>query len=83
MTVYKCPVCEGKGFVCHGFYNSTINYNAKNNTGSSNQMRPETCQSCKGSGIIYFATPNPETIKFGPPNKPGIIEFNVQEPKND
>jgi len=46
-------------------------------------MRPETCQSCKGSGIIYFATPNPETIKFGPPNKPGIIEFNVQEPKND
>jgi len=29
MTVYKCPVCEGKGFVCHGFYNSTINYNVK------------------------------------------------------
>lgn len=44
---YKCPVCNGNGIVPNGFYHQT--------TGewSTSSIEPETCQSCKGSGIVW------------------------------
>lgn len=43
--VQRCPVCEGRGLVCHGFYNPYATH-----TDASTQL--ETCRSCGGSGII-------------------------------
>ena len=45
--VYKCPVCEGRGFVYTGFYSDTVSpiY-------TSNSYGKNTCRSCFGTGII-------------------------------
>jgi len=42
---FRCPVCGGSGKVPHGFYDQ-INQ-------STTDITPETCRSCKGSGIVY------------------------------
>lgn len=51
--VYKCPVCDGRGFVCDGFYGNT-----KHSFYTSQTNGRNTCRSCYGTGIIRdFATP--------------------------
>ena len=41
-----CPVCSGRGFVAHGFYQSLAP------TWSSSDITPEPCQSCDRRGYI-------------------------------
>lgn len=45
MATIKCPVCEGKGVVPQGFYN-TYPYSVSNGTG------PEICKRCGGIGTL-------------------------------
>ena len=40
----KCPVCEGRGVLPHGFYGR-----GQYSTSDSS----ETCRSCQGSGIVW------------------------------
>lgn len=42
MAVYKCPVCEGRGFVNAGFY-----------TNSKYDPFTVNCRSCNGKGIVF------------------------------
>ena len=46
--VYKCPVCEGRGFVCAGFYGNISSPFYTSNLYGENT----TCRSCCGTGII-------------------------------
>ena len=43
--IYKCPVCEGKGVVPNGFYQT---YPLGSTTGKFDEL----CRSCGGTGII-------------------------------
>jgi hypothetical protein len=43
---FKCPVCEGRGIVPGGFYNSL------SNTWLAITVS-EPCRSCKGEGIVW------------------------------
>lgn len=47
MQPYKCPVCNGRGFVPNGFYSATTQEYVSVN------ISPETCRSCGGTGIIW------------------------------
>lgn len=47
--VSKCPVCDGKGRVPHGFY-AMSNYVTPDST--SIGACGEVCRSCYGTGII-------------------------------
>ena len=47
MGVYKCPVCEGRGFVSRDFYISQHSY------GTTNSTATETCRTCGGKGIVF------------------------------
>lgn len=47
MEPYKCPVCNGKGFVPTGFYNSLSDYYISTSTAG------EKCRSCNGTGITW------------------------------
>ena len=49
MGVYKCPVCEGRGFVSRDFYISQHSY------GTTNSTATETCRACGGKGIVFDA----------------------------
>lgn len=49
MGVYKCPVCEGRGFVSRDFYISQHSY------GTTNSTATETCRTCGGKGIVFDA----------------------------
>ena len=49
MSVYKCPVCGGRGFVPFGFYSSQT-YDRSSVTSSTST---EVCRSCHGRGIIF------------------------------
>lgn len=49
MSVYKCPVCGGRGFVTCGFYSSQT-YDGSSVTNSNST---EVCRSCNGRGIIF------------------------------
>ena len=49
MGVYKCPVCEGRGFVHNGFYQTLQDYYTSSSTAT------EMCRSCGGKGIVYDA----------------------------
>lgn len=42
--VHRCPVCEGRGTVPHGFYSA---FGAL-----TNNTAPETCKSCEGKGYV-------------------------------
>jgi DnaJ-class molecular chaperone len=44
--VEKCPVCEGRGTVPHGFYDTT------NGEWISTSIVPEKCRSCDGRGYV-------------------------------
>lgn len=44
---YVCPVCSGKGLVPNGFYDTTTSYSLSTSTS------PETCKSCRGTGIVW------------------------------
>lgn len=46
---YICPVCNGRGLVPHGFYNTQSYY-------SSTDVTEEICRSCGGSGIVWKTT---------------------------
>lgn len=49
MSVYKCPVCGGRGFVPFGFYSSqTCNGSSITSSNST-----EVCRSCHGRGIVF------------------------------
>ena len=51
--VYKCPICEGRGFVYDGFYGNT-----KSQYYTAEPYGRNTCRACYGTGIIRdFATP--------------------------
>lgn len=47
MQPYKCPVCDGRGFVPNGFYNTFSQGYISVNTS------PETCRTCNGSGVVW------------------------------
>lgn len=44
---HKCPVCEGRGTVPHGFYNS-VHYSC-----TVTAANRETCKTCWGLGIVW------------------------------
>ena len=44
----KCPVCEGKGRVPIGFYETA--YSSKN----TDALAENTCRSCGGKGYIFI-----------------------------
>lgn len=71
MGCYKCPVCNGKGFVPNNFYN--IEPNVENY--STNSTSTEICRSCRGTGIVWepvnnvpFATGLSTTAELGMDN---------------
>lgn len=43
---FCCPICQGKGKVSGGFYNSVGGYSTSN-------CAAEQCRSCNGTGIIW------------------------------
>lgn len=43
----KCPVCGGRGIVPHGFYETYSPYY------SSSGASPETCRTCRGTGVLF------------------------------
>lgn len=45
---FVCPVCNGRGFVSSGFYNST------GHIWISTTLATETCRTCKGEGIVWY-----------------------------
>lgn len=45
MEYQKCPVCEGRGLLPHGFYIPNEQFTSSNTT-------PEICKTCGGKGII-------------------------------
>lgn len=49
MSVYKCPVCGGRGFVPCGFYSSQT-YDGSSVTNATSN---EVCRSCHGRGIVF------------------------------
>lgn len=49
MGCYKCPVCDGRGYVSNNFYNVTPNVENYN----TNSTSMEICRSCKGTGIVW------------------------------
>lgn len=49
MSVYRCPVCGGRGFVPCGFYSSQT-YDGSSITNSTST---EVCRSCHGKGIVF------------------------------
>ena len=49
MSVYKCPVCGGRGFVPCGFYLSQT-YDGSSVTTST---ATEVCRSCQGRGVLF------------------------------
>lgn len=44
MTPWTCPVCQGRGFVPPGFYNSL---------GIASELKTEVCRTCLGKGAIW------------------------------
>ena len=40
---YKCPICNGRGMVLHGFYFDD----------TPGETNPIDCRSCKGVGILW------------------------------
>lgn len=46
VSVYRCPVCEGRGEVPAGFY-------YQNTSPSVVNTCPELCRSCGGRGVIF------------------------------
>lgn len=55
--IYKCPVCDGKGFVPAGFYNTN------GQSWYSFNTSPEVCRSCNGKGVIKEDDIN-DSIKY-------------------
>jgi len=47
LTPYCCPVCRGNGLVPNGFYRQT------SGDWATDSIVPETCRSCKGTGIVW------------------------------
>ena len=55
---HRCPVCNGKGIVPNGFYDTT------KNVWTSSSIEPITCRSCNGTGVLwYLAAPLSVPIK--------------------
>lgn len=51
MKPYCCPVCNGRGTVPSGFYQTSKFYSVSE---SSNEM----CKSCKGTGVLWLEDEN-------------------------
>ena len=58
MAVYKCPVCEGRGFVRNDFY--FWNYSSVVPSTSNTTERTTICRTCNGKGIVF------ETVEYAP-----------------
>lgn len=57
MSVYKCPVCEGRGTVPSNFYSCY-------SSGTAVNTAPVTCKSCGGRGVIFDSDAcNPFTMQ--------------------
>lgn len=41
---FKCPVCEGRGVVEHGFYGGF---------GATTDASPHSCRTCGGAGVLW------------------------------
>lgn len=48
---HKCPICEGRQILPHGFYSHGIN--------STTAINYETCRTCGGTGILWDNSSNP------------------------
>lgn len=59
-----CPVCDGTGKVPANFY-----LRCGTNTWVSTNMAPETCQSCKGTGIVWSPATSSQSPEMLPPYK--------------
>jgi DnaJ-class molecular chaperone len=46
MAPYRCPICDGRGIVPGGFYNST-------NVCSVSYRSTEPCRACNGTGVLW------------------------------
>ena len=57
MTPHKCPVCEGRGNVPSGFYDSPTMIHEYPPT--STVSTTETCKSCNGQGILWDSNSSP------------------------
>ena len=75
---YKCPVCEGRGFVHSGFYSLSD---------SSSNCMSELCRSCLGAGILWDFSGNLDTTNIpnridtskGPSDNNSITPGDVKE----
>ena len=47
MKPHKCPVCNGRGLVPKGFYQTQAGYIV------SDDITNEQCRSCNGTGIVW------------------------------
>ncbi len=47
---HRCPVCEGRGVVRSGFYNTNPYY-------ASSSISDEKCRTCFGTGILWEFEP--------------------------
>lgn len=75
-TLNKCPVCDGRGIVSNGFYNTITGY------GTTNSITPDKCRSCDGVGVIH-AVPTPhhpkDKITFHINHNPDDWEVEVKD----
>jgi hypothetical protein len=46
---FRCPVCEGRGYVPNGFYDSFAGQ-----PWSANAIGRDTCESCGGKGYVVI-----------------------------
>lgn len=44
---YRCPVCNGRGFVPGGFYSST------SDVWITGTLATEVCRTCQGKGVVW------------------------------
>ena len=47
MKAHKCPVCNGRGLVPYGFYQS------QSGKWTAGGIGDELCKSCHGSGVVW------------------------------
>lgn len=79
-VVSKCPVCEGKGHVPAGFYESVGTY-----IWSSTSTNAEMCRSCEGKGIVWSPEPTmfPRNQSHGYTSQTTFIDFRGEKDGKD
>ena len=59
---YICPVCDGRGSMPPGFYDSAI---------ALNSTQREPCRTCNGTGIVWTSEDSGWQRDYGPPKTTG------------